>query len=54
MSNETCNSNGPTEDDFFDPDDMPGSCLTCGGTGVIVFCVDDMCRAAGEVHARGW
>ena len=29
-------------------------CDRCGGTGVVVVCIDDMCRGAGEcIHGDG-
>lgn len=41
---------GDGEDDFYDF----GGCNTCGGEGVIVVCIDDMCRGAGEcMHGDG-
>jgi len=34
--------------------DEDGCCPTCGGSGEICFCVDDMCRALGEcMHGDG-
>lgn len=40
------------EDDDFD--DSAGCCNTCGGSGSIIVCVDDMCRGAGECfHGDG-
>lgn len=40
-----------TDDDgYVDAD----GCQRCGGSGVIVVCIDDMCRGAGEcIHGDG-
>ncbi len=34
------------EDESFDPD--CGPCVRCGGEGIIMICIDDMCRGCGE------
>jgi hypothetical protein len=39
-------------DDWDDPDD--GYCYRCDNHGVIIVCVDDLCRGAGEcMHGDG-
>ena len=46
---------GDDRDDFEDYDlyDSDG-CQRCGGSGVIVVCIDDMCHGAGEcMHGDG-
>ena len=44
-----------TDDDFEDYDIYASEgCQRCGGSGVIVVCIDDMCRGAGEcMHGDG-
>lgn len=39
-----------------DPDyDGPHECRDCGGTGSLMACPDDICRATGECrHDNGW
>jgi hypothetical protein len=40
------------DDHDFDYDE--GGCVTCGGEGVVVVCIDDMCHGAGEcLHGDG-
>ena len=42
------------DDDVFDDEGVPAYCDLCDGSGVIVICVDDMCRGAGEcMHGDG-
>lgn len=44
------------EDPDFEPEysSYPDGCARCGGEGIIVICVDDMCRGAGEcMHGDG-
>lgn len=45
----------PNMDEFDDYDpDYDYGCITCGGEGFIVVCIDDMCRGAGEcMHGDG-
>lgn len=41
------------DNDYPDPDD-DGYCETCGGEGVIITCIDDLCVGAGEcMHGDG-
>jgi hypothetical protein len=51
---------GADLDDEVEPDDVEGeylgsfACLACGGTGVDVVCVDDLCNGAGYcIHGDG-
>jgi hypothetical protein len=42
------------DDDYFDYDDSYG-CNRCDGEGLILVCIDDMCRGAGECfHGDGY
>lgn len=42
------------EDEYDDEYPYDDGCMTCGGEGFIVVCIDDMCRGAGEcMHGDG-
>lgn len=50
---ETSTGRGLSAQDADDFDDE-GACETCGGTGIIVTCCDDICVARGEcIHGDG-
>ena len=39
----------PDEAEDYEPDDeIPGECAACEGSGVVMTCIDDTCRALGE------
>lgn len=52
---ETCDNATVDDDDFEDYDIYASEgCRRCGGEGIIVVCIDDMCRGAGEcMHGDG-
>lgn len=42
------------DDRWTDDDNDDGTCYTCGGQGLIVTCIDDICRGGGEcIHGDG-
>lgn len=44
----------PDSDDDGDWDDHDSTCLTCGGTGIIITCMDDICVGSDHcIHGDG-
>lgn len=51
---ETEGRDDSPQDDYYDDDEDGGYCCRCDNTGMIVVCVDDLCRGAGEcMHGDG-
>jgi len=48
---DPCDCDDPDWDDW---DDRAGGCNTCGGSGTVIACIDDLCRGSGEcIHGDG-
>ena len=42
------------EDDDYDDFQEPVTCWKCGGDGILIFCVDDLCHGTGHcIHGDG-